>query len=158
VIGEPDDSVQVCVTVRVTQDAAFRVFTEQIDQWWRAGRKYRSLRVGAMQLEPRLGGRLTETDGERTVQIGEVVVFEPPSRLVLTWRAVNFAPGEQTEVEVRFEPSGPESTMVRVVHRGWASIRADHPARHGQPVGLFLRQLGLWWGDLATSLRTHASA
>jgi uncharacterized protein YndB with AHSA1/START domain len=151
-----DDQVQVCVTVAVPPATAFRVFTEDLDQWWRAGRKYRHLRVGAMRLEPRLGGKLTESDGVRTVQIGEVVAFEPPSRLVLTWRNATFAPGEQTEVEVRFEPSGPDATMVWVVHRGWASIRGDHPARHGKAVGAFLRELGLWWGDLATSLRLHA--
>ncbi|MEZ4238603.1 MAG: SRPBCC domain-containing protein [Myxococcota bacterium] len=154
--GDPADSVQICVTVRVPPAVAFRAFTEEIDQWWRAGRRYRHLRVGALSLEPRLGGRLVESDGERTVQIGEVLAFEPPDRLLLSWRNATFAPDEATEVEVRFEPSGPDATMVRLVHRGWSAIRADHPARHGKPPRDFLRELGLWWGDLATSFRLHA--
>ena len=152
-----DDAVRVSVAVAVPPSEAFRVFTEEIDRWWRGGRRYRNLAVGALSLEPRVGGRLTESDGETIVQIGEVRVFDPPTRLVLTWRAANFAPGEQTEVEVRFEPSGPSSTMVHLCHRGWAAIRADHPVRHGEPTGLFLRQLAMWWGALATSLREHAS-
>jgi hypothetical protein len=67
---------------------------------------------------------------------------------------VNFAPGEQTEVEVSFEPR-PNGTLVTVTHRGWGGIRADHPARHGLDVVAFIRMMGLWWGDLLTSLREY---
>jgi hypothetical protein len=77
--------------------------------------------------------------------------------LVLTWRAVNFAPEEETEVEVLFEPS-PSGTLVTVCHRGWSKIRPDHPARHGQDVRAFLQGMGHWWGDLLTSLREHEPA
>jgi len=68
---------------------------------------------------------------------------------------VNFAPGEKTEVEVTFEPSG-EETLVTVVHRGWSAIRGDHPVRHGLDVVGFLRMRGLWWGDLMSSFRLRA--
>ncbi|MCA9653315.1 MAG: hypothetical protein H6712_17075 [Myxococcales bacterium] len=46
---------------------------------------------------------------------------------------------------------------MTVVHRGWSRIRPDHPARHGQPVASFLRTMGLWWGDLLSSLRLLAA-
>ena len=82
--------------------------------------------------------------------------WEPPSRLVFEWRGVNFAPGERTEVEVLFEPS-PSGTLVTVTHRGWAGLRPDHPVRHGQEVTAFIRMMGLWWGDLLTSLREHVA-
>lgn len=49
-------------------------------------------------------------------------------------------------------------TFVTVTHRGWNSIRGDRPARHPLEAGAFLRSLGLWWGELMTSLRTHAAA
>lgn len=164
------DQARVTVMVRVPIAEAFRVFTEEIDQWWRRGRKFRIAkgRDGTIALEPGVGGRLFESyrtpHGERTVQTGTVTVWEPPIRLVLRWRAVNFKPSDaDTEVEVAMrsfpEGSPPETalTEVSVTHRGWAVIRPDHPARHGHDAPAFLRQLGLWWGDLLSSLREHAS-
>jgi hypothetical protein len=47
---------------------------------------------------------------------------------------------------VRFEPAD-NGTRVTVTHRGWATIRDDHPARHGDTQAAFLRRLGLWWAD-----------
>ena len=84
------------------------------------------------------------------------LVWEPPTRLVFEWRATNFAPDEKTEVEVVFTPSG-DGTLVRVQHRGFAGLRPDHPVRHGQPVAAFIRAMGMWWGELMTSLREHAA-
>ena len=48
-----------------------------------------------------------------------------------------------------------DRARVTVTHRGWAAVRPDHPARHGEPPGQFLRRIGLWWGDLMTSFRVH---
>ncbi len=95
--------------------------------------------------------------GPKVIQTGTVLTWEPPSRLVLEWRGVNFAPNEKTEVEVRFEPS-PSGTLVTVTHRGFSHLRPDHPVRHGQDTVAFSRSLGLWWGDLMTSLREHAES
>lgn len=158
------DQARVSVLVEVPPQEAFLVFTEQIDQWWRRGRRYRIAkgRDGMIHLEPGVGGRLFESyrtaaGNDKIVQTGEVTLWEPPHRLVLRWRAVNFAPEEHTEVDVRFEPS-PSGTQVTVIHRGWSRIRPDHPARHGQAVAPFIRSLGMWWGDLMTSLRLRATA
>lgn len=156
------DQARVSVSIRVDQARAFRLFTEEIDLWWRRGLRYRvaGKRRGIIALEPRVGGRLFESfevEGEtRVVVSGQVTAWEPPARLVFEWRAVNFAPGERTLVEVVFEPEG-ESTRVTVTHSGWSKIRADHPARHGLPPGSFLRMIGMWWADLLTSARVHAA-
>jgi uncharacterized protein YndB with AHSA1/START domain len=161
VVPAPGDQVTVTVLVKVPQARAFQVFTEEIDAWWRTGFKFRvsGRRPGVLCLEPKVGGRLFETmqsrGRERVVETGRVTTWEPPARLVFEWRAINFAPSEKTEVEVRFEPS-PSGTQVTVVHRGWAALRPDHPVRHGQEVAAFVRTTGLWWGDLLTSLREHA--
>ncbi|HEX2171420.1 MAG TPA: SRPBCC domain-containing protein [Dehalococcoidia bacterium] len=159
----PGDQARVSVLVAVEPDAAFRIFTEEIDQWWRRGLKYRlaGTNRGIIRIEPGIGGRLIESfeTGSVTtvVETGRVTVWEPPSRLVFDWRAANFAPAEKTEVEVVFEPS-PSGTLVTVTHRGWSAIRPDHPARHGLEVAAFLRLMGLWWSDLMSSLRGHAVA
>ena len=60
-------------------------------------------------------------------------------------------------VELWFEASG-EGTRVTLEHRGWSTIRDDHPVRHGKPVPEFIRDTGLWWGALLTSLREHAES
>lgn len=157
---QPGDQATVSVLVRVAPAEAFRVFTEEIDGWWRRGLRYRIGRGrSVVHLEPKLGGRLFESfetpAGEQVQETGRVTCFEPPSRLVLQWRAVNFAADEQTEVEVCFEPS-PSGTLVTVCHRGWSKLRPDHPVRHGQDPPSFLRSMGSWWGDLMTSLRERA--
>jgi len=153
------DSAAASVYVAVALDDAFDVFTTEIDLWWRHGRRYRigGKQPGKLVFETRLGGRLFETVGERTFVVGAVVEWDPPRRLALEWRAVNFAAHEKTLVEVTFTPQG-DGTMVRVVHSGWSSIPDDHPVRHGEPTRAFLRTMGMWWGDLLTALREHVAA
>lgn len=158
----PGDSAAASVYVAVSVQDAFEVFTEEIDLWWRRGQKFRNAggRPGYLALEPRLGGRLFETvefsEGERTFVVGSVVVWEPPHRLALEWRNVNFKPHEKTRVDVTFTPSG-TGTMVRVEHRGWSALPDDHPARHGLAGAAFARMIGMWWGDLLSSLREHVA-
>jgi uncharacterized protein YndB with AHSA1/START domain len=157
----PGDQARVSVRVAAPPAVAFRVFTEEIDLWWLAGLRYRiaGKRKSVIHLEPGVGGRLFEkvetSAGPRVYETGHVTAWEPPSRLAFDWRAVNFARGETTEVEVVFEPTA-SGTLVTVTHRGWSRIRPDHPVRHGEDVPGFLRTMGLWWGDLVTSLREHA--
>jgi uncharacterized protein YndB with AHSA1/START domain len=155
------DQAVAAVLVRVPQQQAFRIFTEEIDAWWRGGLKYRmGKRRSVVHLEPKLGGRLFESfetgSGSHVKETGRVTCWEPPSRLVLEWRAVNFAPDEKTVVEVLFESSA-SGTLVTVRHSGWSSIRPDHPARHGQEAQSFIRGMGLWWGDLMSSLRERCA-
>jgi uncharacterized protein YndB with AHSA1/START domain len=156
------DAASVSVFVRVSPEDAFDVFTGEIDLWWRTGPAYRiaGRRRGQLVFEPRLGGRLFEifeTTETHTIEVGRVTVWDPPSRLALEWRGVNFKPHEVTQVEVRFEPSG-EGTMVTVRHSGWSSLPDDHPARHGLVGAEFSRSLGMWWSGLMTSYRQRVAA
>lgn len=159
----PGDQARVSLRVAVAPATAFRVFTEEIDGWWRRGLRYRVAPGdrGIVHLEPRVGGRLLEAfsvDGvDNVIETGTVLAWEPPHRLVLEWRAVNFVPGQRTEVEVTFAASG-RGTLVTVTHRGWDAIPGDHPVRHGRDVAGFLRNLGTWWADLLRSLAHHPQA
>lgn len=159
------DQVRVSVQVALEPAAAFRLFTEEIDRWWRRGLKYRiagarhgGARRGFIRLEAGVGGRLFESfetpEGTHVVETGRVTLWEPPTRLAFAWRAVNFAPTETTEVEVRFEPRAGGTFLT---YRGWSRIRPDHPARHGLATAAFIRMLGLWWSDLLTALREAAA-
>ncbi|MBE7417228.1 MAG: SRPBCC domain-containing protein [Ideonella sp.] len=150
------------VTVAVPPVQAFRIFTEQIELWWRRGPRFRCAPgdAGLIAIEPHVGGRVFESytvdAREHVVEIGRIRIWDPPHRLLFDWRAANFAPAEHTEVEVLFEPS-PAGTRVTVTHRGWAAIRADHPVRHGRVGPEFSREIGLWWGALLSALRVHAA-
>jgi hypothetical protein len=152
------DGARVSVSVAVPPADAFRIFSAEIDQWWRRGLKYRVIdgRRGMLHLEPRVGGRLFESvehEGQTTVvETGRVTVWEPPLRLGFDWRAVNFEADEVTHVEVTFAPTS-SGTLVTVTHAGFRALRPDHPVRHGRDAAAFVREMGLWWGGLMTSLR-----
>lgn len=164
-ISPPGDRARAVVGVAVEPAIAFALFTEQMDLWWRRGQRYRVADSdrGLMAMEPGVGGRVFESwhdagGTERVREIGRVQVWEPPRRLVFSWRGANFAPGESTEVEVRFEPTASGGTQVSVEHRGWAALRPDHPVRHGQDTVAFVRMMALWWGDLLTAYRVRGAA
>lgn len=153
----PGNRATVSVAVAVTPAMAFDVFTQETDLWWRRGPRFRFGRTpGVLSFEPSLGGRLFESfpseSGAHVIEVGRVTVWEPPSRLVFTWRNVNFADDESTEVEVRFAPTE-TGTLVTVQHTGWGALRADHPARHGLQGAAFSRMIAMWWGDLMTGMR-----
>jgi len=154
------DAASVSVLVRVAPADAFDVFTREIDLWWKQGPQFRiaGRRRGQLFFECGAGGRLFETfesaRGPRTFEVGKVTLWDPPRRLELEWRGVNFKPGEKTSVEVTFTESA-SGTLVTVRHRGWSSLPEDHPVRHGLVGPAFSRMIGLWWGQLMTSLREH---
>lgn len=156
------DVASVSVRVDVSPEDAFDVFTNEIDLWWKQGPRFRiaGRRRGQLFIEGGPGGRLFETfelsTGTRTIEVGKVLEWDPPRRLTLEWRGVNFKPHEKTLVAVSFEPSG-TGTLVTVRHSGWASLPADHPARHGLDDAAFIRSIGLFWGQLMTSLREHVA-
>jgi len=154
----PGDRATVTVVVSVPPAVAFDVFTSEIDLWWRRGPQYRlgDRNPGTLCLETHLGGRLFESfrteSGAHVIEVGRVTVWDPPARLVFDWRAHNFAAEEKTEVDIRFDACG-AGTQVTVQHRGWASIRPGHPARHGLEDAAMSRMIGLWWGELMSALR-----
>lgn len=156
------DAATVSVMVRVSPEDAWDVFTNEIELWWKKGPQYRiaGRRPGRLAIEGGAGGRLFEivelASGPRMFDVGKILVWDPPRRLELEWRGVNFAPDQKTFVDVTFEALG-EGTMVRVRHHGWSALPDDHPARHGKVGAEFSRMMGMWWAGLMTSLREHAS-
>src|SRR4029453_14216594 len=149
--GGATDSVSVTTVVAIAPDAAFEVFTSEVDAWWRHGRRFRTGTGSVMRFEPGVGGRLLELQGDGAkgaYELGRVRVWDPPKRLVFDFLARVFERGERTEVEVRFEEVE-HGTRVTVEHRGWDALRPDHPVRHGLGTGdAFLSMMGLWWGGL----------
>jgi hypothetical protein len=152
-----DRAVIVSIEVAGDPQLAFEVFTSQIDTWWLRGPKHRFRRPwnGTLVFEPGPTGRLLEeyADGTSFV-IGRVSQWLPGERLVVSWRLPSFADAEGTEVDVRFDAID-GGTRVSVEHRGWGSLRRDHPARHGKEGRDYEYMKASLWADNLTALRLH---
>ncbi|HEY8571378.1 SRPBCC family protein [Phenylobacterium sp.] len=147
--------VFVALRVKATPERAFAAFVEEIGDWWRPNGLFQTTPrpPGRLAFEPGEGGRLTETLANGHVfEIGRIQVWDPPARLVFSWRQANFPLDLHTEVEVRFEAVG-EETRVSVEHRGFDQVPADSVARHGFPDEALLMRLAEWWQALLGSLR-----
>ncbi|WP_312167042.1 SRPBCC family protein [Phenylobacterium sp.] len=146
--------VFVALRVKVPPERAFAAFVQEIGAWWRPNGLFQTTprAPGVLAFEPGEGGRLTETLANGKVfEIGRIRAWEPPARLVFSWRQANFPPDLHTEVEVRFEEVG-EETRVSVEHRGFDQV-PEGAARHGFPDQALLMRLAEWWRRLLTSYR-----
>ncbi|RZS38901.1 activator of Hsp90 ATPase-like protein [Herbihabitans rhizosphaerae] len=120
------DVVRASVEVAVDPAEAFRVFTEEIDSWYRVDRytvlDYR--RTKEIAFEPWVGGRFLDVHDEHTregVEMGRITAWEPGRRL-------SFVDMKGTEIEVTFA-SADTGTTVTIEHRGLARLAPADPAR-----------------------------
>ncbi len=150
-----DTPVRRSVTVAVPVEKAFAVFTERFDTWWPAEHHIGAADYQGAELEPRQGGRWYErgTDGSEC-DWGQVLAWEPPHRLLLSWQITpDWQPepelARSSEVEVRFTAEGPDRTRVDVEHRGFD--------RHG-PTGDSMRQAVFGEGGWGTILQKYTAA
>jgi uncharacterized protein YndB with AHSA1/START domain len=163
----PEGTDAVTVTTRVAVDpaTAFAVFTGDIDRWWRRGKRFRFVDGdGVLQFAD---GRLVErASSGASHEIGRVLAWEAGggggtgagnARLAFEFRGRLFGPDEHTVVEVRFDAEA-GGTRVTVEHRGWDSLPADHPAKHGYEGVAFTAMIGLFWGDLLLPLQRRVTA
>jgi uncharacterized protein YndB with AHSA1/START domain len=138
--------VRKSVHVNAPQARAFEVFTAGIGRWWP-----RSHHIGAAEpetfvIEPRQGGRWFErgVDGAEC-EVGKVLVWDPPARLVLAWQLTpefKYDPNLITEVDVQFIADGANATRVELEHRNLE--------RFGERVDAMRQQIDGpgGWGDI----------
>lgn len=79
-------SMRTEIEVDVEPTTAFRMFTEEYDQWWGNGPidAYESWRLVERRIEPGVGGRLVEDYGDEVRVLGTITVWEPGARLAWT--------------------------------------------------------------------------
>jgi uncharacterized protein YndB with AHSA1/START domain len=133
------------ITVARPADVAFKIFVEEIGQWWPTD-KYSFIGPEAnVIIEPRKGGRFYETapDGNEYV-IGEVLVYEPGSRLTVTWTG-NVG---STEIDIRFTADG-SGTRIDLAHSGWEKLAGGEQASAGYSAG---------WDEILGLFVRHADA
>ncbi len=115
------------ITVDAPVERAFEMFTTRFDSWWPRSHKIGQADLQEAIIEPRTGGRWYERDIDGSeCEWGEVLAWEPPHRVVLTWHLDGewvYRADRFSEIEVSFTPQG-ASTLVALEHR--------HLERHGE--------------------------
>ena len=125
-----DQTVQRTVTVAADIATTFRVFTDGFDSWWPRSHHIGSSPLKRAIIEGRTHGRCyNEQEDGTECDWGTVLVWEPPSRLVLAWQVTHqwgYEPdlAKSSEVEIRFTSVAPARTRVDLEHR--------HFERHGE--------------------------
>ena len=111
--------VKKSVAVGLPVEAAFRLFTEGIRQWWPlATHSVGGEDVESVSLEGLVGGRVYEVLKDHSQsEWGRVLAWEPPQRLVFSWYPGR-TPSTAQEVEVTFSPEA-GGTRVELTHHGW---------------------------------------
>src|ERR1700753_4031674 len=99
---------------------AFEVFSARMSSWWPPTHSILKSPLKQCIVEPWVGGRWYSTgeDGS-SCDIGRVLVWQPPERLVLSWQITPdwaIDPDLVTEVDVRFTAAD-----------GGAQIDLEHP-------------------------------
>lgn len=117
--SQVDESVVVkSIIIERRVEDAFRLWTEQINDWWPRSHSISKDPQTRIILEGKVGGRFFE----RTAQgiehdWGSVIAWQPPAILAYMWY---LGSGQQlpTRVDVNFIKLGENRTRVDVVHRG----------------------------------------
>jgi uncharacterized protein YndB with AHSA1/START domain len=115
--------VRRTIRVNVPIEKAFQVFTQRMAAWWPATHHIAKEPFTEIIVEPRPGGRWYERDAKgNDCEWGQVIVWEPPRKLVTTWQLqpdFKFSPDLSlaSEVALEFIAEGPEATRVEFEHR-----------------------------------------
>ena len=148
--------VRKSVTVQASPARAFEVFTAGMSRWWPATHTILKVAPREHIVEPRVGGRWYQigVDGSECDN-GKVLIWEPPSRLVLVWQ-INadwqFDPNLHTEVELRFTPEAEGVTRVDLEHR-----QLERMGEKAEAVRASVDSTG-GWGAILESYRAVASS
>jgi uncharacterized protein YndB with AHSA1/START domain len=141
------EPVRRTATVAVSQERAFRMFTERMTSWWPSTHHIGESDIEEVIIEGREGGRwyTRHVDGSET-STGYVATWDPPSRVVLTWQIGGdwrFDPELVTHVEVRFVAEAPDRTRVELEHRD-----LDRFGPEGAAMRAKFEEPGAWGGIL----------
>ncbi len=140
-------TIRKSIKVERSPEISFRVFCEEIGQWWPKGPSFGGKQLADLRIEGRVGGRFYECyiDGTE-YDIGQVTAYQPPTLVAFTWRAPSW--DGTTQVEVRFLADG-SGTRVELEHSGWEHDAKMRDSRKGYEGG---------WDRMLGYYQSHVSA
>lgn len=116
---QTDAVVRKSVTVPLSQEAAFRLFTNGIGTWWPGVTHSVAESAGVeIVMEGGVGGRIFERTPGGTEVWGTITAWDPPGSFSTTWHP-GHDPALATQLTIRFVVEGPNATRVELDHRGW---------------------------------------
>ncbi len=122
------EPLRLSFEVACAAEHAFETWAARTSIWWPADHTVSGEDGLEVVFEGRPGGRIFErTLAGDEHRWGEVLVWEPPRRIVYRWH-LRVDEADATEVEIRFLDRGP-STLVEIEHRGWERLGTDGQAR-----------------------------
>jgi uncharacterized protein YndB with AHSA1/START domain len=129
-------AVRKSVAVPVSPDRAFELFTAHFGDWWPLDTHSVGIdKAAGVSFGADIGGIIVETLSDGTTSVwGTVTKWEPPDRVAFSWHA-GTPEAEAGLVEVTFSASGPDSTLVELVHTGWENRPDGARAREGYQTG-----------------------
>jgi hypothetical protein len=123
--------------VGLSQEQAFRLFTEGIDKWWPlATHSVGKDQAESCYFEGWTGGRIMEVlkDGSQA-EWGKVLVWKPYELVKFHWYPGQTADTSQ-EVTVKFNDLKEGGALVELIHTGWETLGdAAQSARAGYDSG-----------------------
>jgi uncharacterized protein YndB with AHSA1/START domain len=135
----------------VPAEEAFRLFTEGMGRWWPlATHSIAGDDAAGIRFEKRTGGQVVEltTDGTEH-SWADVLTWEPPDRLVLSWHPTVEIVASST-IDVRFE-AVPGGCLLQLEHRDWEAF--------GERLGTELRAgYDPGWDVVLAPYEAHAKA
>lgn len=118
------DPIRLTFEVDCPAGHAFTIWTARTSRWWPVTHTVSGQPGLEVVFEPRKGGRIFErTPHGDEFDWGEIVVWEPPHRLVYRWH-LRQDRADATEVVIAFAPKGGDRTQVTIEHRGWERLGA----------------------------------
>ena len=149
---EQAQTVSQSVEVPIDPTAAFRLYTAEINRWWKRDSWYWNDRARArgLRIEPFVGGRVVEVYDQAAgdgFEIGRVRAWEPGRRVVYSWRQADWPPGEEMEIQVSFTPTA-NGTRVSIDVSGWERLSGG--AEIGRGYGEGAKELLGWYAAAAS--------
>ena len=143
------------ILVHAPRARAFETFIDMTAWWPLATHTLGKAPARASIIEPRVGGRWYGIDADGGEHdIGHVLAYEPPARLVVSWEGSHdFKPDPslQTAVEVTFSEDSPTTTRVVLEHRGLEAY-GEHTEEMRETF-----ESGGGWGLLLDLYAAHAA-
>ena len=118
--------------VGVAPAHAFATWTERCATWWPRSHTM-SGDPSAITFEPRPGGRIVEHGAGGEHDWGEVLEWDPPSRLRCLWHPF-FDRAEATELDITFRAAG-DGTAIRLEQSGFERLGQAGPPRRERTSG-----------------------
>ena len=129
--------VRHSVTVPISAQRAFALFTEGFNTWW-IGHHIGEADIAEAVIEPRVDGRWYERGVDGTeCDWGKVLAFEPPGRILLTW---------QLNCQFQYDPDLSHASEVEVLfvaENGQTRVDLEHR---------YIERLGAGGNELAESV------